>query len=342
MNQNEAANMSFEELEAFMAGTPAPENTPETPEQTPEPAEPTPPTETPEAAPAEPVAPPAEEVPAEPEEAPADSKKDKFANLAFKRREAERQAREAQRLYEEERASRERIQRQLDAIQSGKPESATPATPATPTPKDGAFAKPKPLLKDFTTPGGQFYKEGEEYDDAAQRATDAAMEWYGEKRDFEQQQRAIAEASENQRRAILGDVQKAMEEHPDFEDARDTVIREAPEALQVAISNLPRFSEEKAGWTEMVVYLADHPEVAKDVYATFNRNQIQGIAKLGVILEKLKPEAPKARPVAAPPRQAPTPPVSVGGSVAPGPVDLEKLDMNAFALEMSKYIKPKR
>lgn len=278
----------------------------------------------------------------------------RLASLAHKRREAESKATEANRQLEETRAENERLRRELEARGTGQPGPGRQAdgSPAT-RPNGATFDKAKPELdlKQYTQPGGKHFKEGEDYDDAIKRGVtefnEAYADWRDERRGFEDAQNAQAQIAEDQKRGFINDVRAAMDEHPDFEDARDWVLSHSPENLQIAISQLPRFSPEKAAWTEVVQHLGDNPDELQTLVDTFNENQVAGIAELGRIYHSLKPAAPRAKaapaapaPQAQPktPKEAPTPPVVVGGGGAPAPVDLEKADMDTFAREVAKYL----
>ena len=358
----EGQDPSFEELENYLSPsigisveTPKPVTVPptssEAPSQKPEPVAAA--VETPVAEPGkkqegEEIPPTPTQEPAVEDGAPKPKKHDinvRLSSLAQKRREAEAREREANQNLEQERAKTERLQRELETLRSGHPGPNEPAADGKPTtqvqPAAGdKFAKIPPSMKDFTKEGGKFYKEDESFEDAVDRYQQERDAWRDEKRQFEDQIQARSKADVDFRQSVQQDLRIAMEEHPDFEDARDYLRSNSSDGLQVAVSHLPRFSKEKPAWTEVVVYLADNPDVLDALNDQFSENQIGAIAQLGVIWNSLKPverkQAPAAR-TATPTRVAPSPPVAVGGGSAPAPVNLEEADMMTFATEMAKY-----
>jgi hypothetical protein len=274
----------------------------------------------------------------------------RLSALAAKRREAEAQAREYARIAEEERARSARLERELEAQRSGQPgPQGTPpqARPAAPVTPGTAFEKPKP---NYTQPGGQFYQEGEEYDDAVGRWDTAKEAWSDEKHLFQDQQAQVERARAEQTRIFERDIAAALDSTPDWEDARNFVIQNSPEGLQIAISQLPRFSDKQAAWTEMVSYLADNPDELERLNDLFAANAYTAIAELGRISHSLNPAsqarpanpaAPAAQPPAAPaPRRAAQPPARVGGHQAPAPFDIEApdTDINQWMNEVGKVL----
>lgn len=282
----------------------------------------------------------------------------RLSALAQKRREAEARERAATLELEDTKARAERLQRELEALKSGQPgpgqqADSKPTTSSTTTrQQDGGavFDKPKPSLKDFTQPGKPHYKEDEDYDDTIQRYQEAFSDWKDEQRQFETTQRAQQASVEEQRKTFLKDIEAAMDAHPEWEDARSFVIRNSTDEFQLALSRLPRFSPDKAAWTEMVVYLADNPDTLQDLSAQYSQNPVAAITELGRIMHSLNPGSAAAgrRTAAAPTtneqgttttptKPAYKPPAVVGGGAAPAPVDLETADLGTFAAAVKKY-----
>jgi len=364
----EAVDPSFDQLDALLSGT-----TPSTPMAAAEMTNPN--GDTPPVEPAQPAAEPATTEPAEPAaaaepgeaavpaEVPVEATASepghrepgwvdkRLSSLAAKRREAEADARIARQEAADLKARNDQLQRDMEALRTGAtpPAASGNGQPAARTtqPAAGEFDKPKPVLKEFTQPGGKFFTEGEDYDDAVQRHSEALLDWRDESRAFQDAKAYVDGERQKQTDVFVKDTQSAMDEIPDFEDARGYVLSHSSDALQVAISNLPRLPDGKAVWPKVVSYLADNPDILASLEHEYSENPYAVAAKLGQISAQLVPATPGRARAAAPaaatppaePRRAPTPPKTVGGNAAPAPPDLESLPMDLFAAEIRKYMK---
>lgn len=325
------------------------------------PAEVTPPAEP---TPAEPAAPAVAAEPGDAAETPTESAEPataehkpgwvdkRMSSLAAKRREAEQDARIARQEAADARARNEQLQRELEAARAGKPAEVPTGQPVAAKPVQAvpgaAYEKPKPSLKDFTQAGGAQYVEGQDYDEAAQRYTESLLDWREDKRAFDDAVAFTTAERTKQEQIFAKDIQSAMEAHPEFEDAKDFVISKTSDQLQTAISNLPRLADGKAIWPQVVIHLADNPDVLQSLNELYSENPYAATAQLGQIMAQLIPATPgRARAAAAVPAAAPaarraaaTPPRVVGGNAAPAPVALDDItDMNEFGREIGKYMK---
>lgn len=373
MAVNAAVDPSFDDLDAILSGTkpaamaPAevvdPNNTapvaPPTPPAEPpatepaaaEPAQPAEATETGEPAATDPVeaTPPA----TEPEGKPGWVDK-RLSSLAAKRREAEQNERIARQQANDSLARAERAERELETLRAGNPPAAQAGQPAArpaQAPAPGVeFDEPKPLVKDFVKQGGKAFLEGEEYDDGLQRHADALDEWRDKRRAFEDAKTFVESNRRTQEQTFVKDIDAAMQQHPEFEDSRDFVVSHSSESLQIAISNLPRLPDGKAVWPQVVMHLADNPDVLASIEETYKENPYAATAELGRIMAGFVPATGRAKaaapaaaapPVpAATPRRAPAPPKTVGGNAAPAPVSLDDApDMESFARVMKTLVK---
>jgi hypothetical protein len=286
----------------------------------------------------------------------------RLASLAAKRREAEAQLRESNRELEQERARAERLQRELEQARTGATPDrpATPTTPASPAAPSFKFDKPKPILEQYTEEGGKYFKEGEKYDVAAQRWSDDTDTWRDEKYEamlaHRDATRDAARAEQGQTEMFQRDIKAAYDVHPDWEDARDYVIANSHEGLQIAISHLPPFDDKHAAWTEVVQYFGDNPDKLGEINTLFASDAYAAIYQLGEIAGGLNPntkkkpasaDGPSNNGTATPtkgPREAPKVPVVVGAGGAPPPIDLndDSLSMDVFAREVVKYLPARR
>ena len=334
-----ALDISISDLGSLIGGeSPAAPVLPAAASAPPEPAAPEP--KPPEAAAAEPSAaepepkPEAQATSAEPVQEPTEGKDTKgwadkrLSQMASKRREAEVARREAEAKLTTERDRAERAERELEALRAQPGPSAPAAEPKEP-PKPAATADAKPILKDFVAA----LKDGEEYDDAVQRHTEALMDWRERQVTATQQQQRQQQADDTQRQTFLKDWEGALVAHPDFEDVVDRVRAVAPEGLQVALSQL-RQDDGTAIWPEMAIYLDANPDILAALSTQYAQNPLAAATKLGRLAAALAPSAPK--PAVQTLKAAPKPPAVVGGNAAPGVVDLEKADMNTFAREVVK------
>lgn len=288
----------------------------------------------------------AEEIPADQqqEEQPGEEQQEKqkkegwvdkrLRELGDKRRQADALAREEQTRREAAERESERLKRELDALkgQPGPKQTAEDGAPnSQPKPADG-----KPVLKSFI----EALKDGEEYETAVERYTDASMAWQ-RKQDAEAHARdQQTQSAETQKAAFLKDWKVALAKHPDFEDAVAVVRGSAPAGLQEAISQL-RDDNDAAIWPDVVMHFHEHPEKLESLSVLYAKNPLTAITRLGVIAAGLEAAPPVVVPPKTPaqPKVTPkTPPKVVGGHQAPAPVDLEKADMNTFAREVTKYL----
>ena len=273
------------------------------------------------------------EVPAEkPQESdkPVKSKKDegwvdkRLSTLAQKRREAESNL-------ASERKTTEQLRRELEAFKA----QPGPTTPAAVEPAKPAVAAGKPDLASFVAAS----KDGESYETAVERYQEAYADWRDTQRETKRQAEVQNQQKQTQQESFNKDWKAATEEHPDFEDVVSRVREIAPDGLQVAISQI-QDPDGKALWPKLTVYLDDNPTELAALSAQFAKNPYGAAAQLGRIAASLSPgttPTPVTR-TQTPPRIAPKPPKVVGGTAAPGLVDLNdsKTSMDIAAREFTR------
>lgn len=247
----------------------------------------------------------------------------RLSNLAAKRREAEAKA-------TAEATRAEKLQRELESLKAKPGPATTPSEAETPV-TTSAKADAKPELAKFVSA----LKDGEAYEVAVERYTEAVSDWKDE-------QKTIKAVKEQQQQAFSKDWDAALAVHPDFEDVVARVRSAAPEGLQVAVTQV-QDQDGKNMWPELTMYLDEHTDVLESLGKQYNANPIAAAARLGRIAASLssptktsKPNVQTETPVKTEPKVAPKPPATVGGTAAPGVVDLQQADMGTFAREMSK------